>query len=157
VEFSAGTSGITLASRDLGLPMREADRRLHRILREAAAGTPGLQPPGASRFSERVELAVADAVRAGGRIDLGDVATRLEVSPRTLQYRLRREGVSFRTVVDHARETIARRLLATTRLNVPEIAHVLGYSEPAPFHRAFRRWTGITPTQFRTRLPYRGP
>lgn len=155
VEFDADFSGLTLATRDMGLPMRDADRRLHRILREAAATLPGGHNGAASRFSDRVELAVADAIRAAGRLELDEIAKRLEVSTRTLQYRLRREGVSYRSVVDAAREKIARRLLATTRLNVPEIAHVLGYSEPAPFHRAFRRWTGLTPSQFRARLPYR--
>jgi AraC-like DNA-binding protein len=154
VEFSADTSGLTLASRDLGLPMREADRRLHRVLREAAAAVPGMHK--GARFSDRVELAVADAIRSAVRLDLSDIAEQLEMSPRTLQYRLRRDGVSYRAVVDHAREKVARRLLATTQLNVPEIAHVLGYSEPAPFHRAFRRWTGLTPAQFRARLPHRG-
>ena len=155
VEFAAESTGLTLASRDLALGMRDADRRLHRVLRESAAALPGPQN-GGSRFSERVELAVADAIRAAGRFELSDIASRLDLSARTLQYRLRRDGVSYRAVVDAAREKIARRLLATTRQGVPEIAHLLGYSEPAPFHRAFRRWTGLTPTEFRARLPFRG-
>ena len=57
--------------------------------------------------------------------------------------------MSYQTLLDDARKTAARRYLAESTLAIGEIAYLLGYSEPAPFHRAFRRWYGATPDAIR--------
>jgi AraC-like DNA-binding protein len=73
------------------------------------------------------------------------------MSPRTLQRRLAEEGVSYQTLLEGARKEAAGRYLADGTLAIGEIAYLLGYSEPAPFHRAFKRWYGTTPEAFRRR------
>jgi AraC-like DNA-binding protein len=76
------------------------------------------------------------------------VAARLAMSARTLQRRLHDEGTTFRDVVTEARLTLAKQLLTTERLGSHQLAHRLGFSDPAAFRRAFKRGTGVTPAAF---------
>ena len=71
------------------------------------------------------------------------------MSTRTLQRRLASEGTSFRALVDQERVGAARAFLALPDLGADEIADRLGYSEASAFVRAFRRWTGTTPGEYR--------
>ena len=76
-------------------------------------------------------------------------ARQLAISGRTLQRRLAAEGVSYQRLVDDARKEAAGRYLSEPTLAIGEVAYLVGYSEPAPFHRAFKRWYGVTPEIFR--------
>lgn len=71
------------------------------------------------------------------------------MSERSLQRRLSDDGVTFDAVLDAVRRDLALRYLADPKIAVAEVAYLLGYSEPSPFHRAFKRWTGKTPTEAR--------
>lgn len=71
------------------------------------------------------------------------------IAPRTLKRRLASHGVSFQDLLDQLRSAHALRLLAQRELSVEKIAEQVGYSSPANFHRAFRRWTGSSPGAFR--------
>jgi AraC-like DNA-binding protein len=79
------------------------------------------------------------------------VARRLGVSARSLRRRLQEEGNSYTQVAERAMADVARRLLHSPEATIQEVAHRLGFSEPSAFHRAFKRWTGLTPGQFRER------
>lgn len=79
------------------------------------------------------------------------VAAQLALHPRTLQRRLAAEGASLTELLDEARRILAERLLSENRLAIGEVAFLLGYAETSAFHRAFKRWTGRTPTQQRSR------
>jgi AraC-like DNA-binding protein len=70
---------------------------------------------------------------------------------RTLQARLSAEGARFSDLVEAQRERLARNYLAQRTLSLDEIADRLGYGEQTSFGRAFKRWTGMTPQQFRSR------
>jgi AraC-like DNA-binding protein len=74
------------------------------------------------------------------------VAGALALGERTLRRRLAAEGTSFQGLLDEVRISLARRLLATGSLDVGQVAHRLGYAEPASFIHAHRRWHGRTPT-----------
>jgi AraC-like DNA-binding protein len=76
-------------------------------------------------------------------------ARALEMSQRTLARRLEVLGVGFRQVLDDVRFGLARGLLGETDLPVVDIALALGYAEASPFVRAFRRWSGMSPLQWR--------
>jgi AraC-like DNA-binding protein len=86
---------------------------------------------------------------AGGFLDISQVAERLYVSERTLRRRLTAESTSFRATFDEIRDLLAREYLADTQLTVAEIAHLLDYSETVNFRRAFVRWNGVTPSEYR--------
>ena len=77
------------------------------------------------------------------------IADLLGVRPRTLHRRLRECGTNFQELLDYARYGLARRLLDETPMTVGKVAETLGYSEPSAFVRAFRRWSGATPNEWR--------
>ena len=71
------------------------------------------------------------------------------MSERTLRRRLTQEGVQLRELIEQTRREQACRYLASSSLSVSEIAYRLGFSHPPAFHRAFRRWLGVSPLQYR--------
>jgi len=79
------------------------------------------------------------------------VAARLGMSRRTLQRRLKEEDVVFKELVDTVRRRMALRYMENPALGLAEIAFLCGFSEPAAFTRAFRRWTGSAPRDYRRR------
>jgi AraC-like DNA-binding protein len=85
-----------------------------------------------------------------GEPEIEHVARDLAMSSRTLQRRLSSAGLSYQELLDAVRRETAERHIAEARLSVSEIAYLVGYSEPAAFHRAFKRWTGVTPQAFRS-------
>ncbi|QIS14110.1 helix-turn-helix domain-containing protein [Nocardia arthritidis] len=104
----------------------------------------------------RSRAGIAGAVRAMLVRDPGDipdqaaVAAELFMSPRTLSRRLAEEGTSFRALLDEVRQTLAEALLARTGMTTEQVAARLGYAEAASFIRAFRRWNGCPPQEFRS-------
>jgi AraC-like DNA-binding protein len=99
-----------------------------------------------TRLSDRVRrLAAADDDFGS----LEQVAKQLDLSPRTLRRRLAAEGVSFSVLVDQGRCDKALRLLRSSRLSIDAVARQLGYTTASSFARAFHRWTGKTPLEYR--------
>lgn len=84
-----------------------------------------------------------------GEATLAGVARRMHASERTLQRRLASEGTSFGDLVESVRRGRSLALIEAG-VSIAEVAWLLGYSEPSAFHRAFRRWTGRTPSAWRT-------
>ena len=80
---------------------------------------------------------------------LEDVARKLNMSTRTLRRHLDNERSSFREIVSHLRMAIAAKYLKNTRMPLQSIAALLGYSDAANFHRAFKKSYGDTPESFR--------
>ena len=82
---------------------------------------------------------------------LDAIARRLKIYPRTLNRRLLDEGTSFAEIRDEARFRLAQELLALTDLPIGDVAAALSYSFHGNFVRAFRRWGGMTPSEWRSR------
>ncbi len=95
-----------------------------------------------------MSLVFQSAALSGG-LGLADAASSLGIAPRTLQRRLAGLGTTFEARVDAWRHQQARQRLADAALPIGSIARTLGYSDPAHFVRAFRRWEGRTPIAFR--------
>jgi AraC-like DNA-binding protein len=109
---------------------------------------------------ELAELGAADPLAqvrallptdASGFRTLEQVAERMHVSARTLKRRLAEHGASFSALLDEARRDRATLMLRGGELGIDEIGTRLGYSDPANFARAFRRWTGVSPAAYRRR------
>jgi AraC-like DNA-binding protein len=77
------------------------------------------------------------------------IAAALHVSNRTLQRKLREENTSFKELLKDTRMQLARKYLRSPGRSVVETAYLLGFSEPSTFSRAFKRWTGVAPAQYR--------
>jgi AraC-like DNA-binding protein len=71
------------------------------------------------------------------------------MSPRTLGRRLAEEGTTFSELLDDLRRQLALRYVGTETHGLSEVAFLLGFSDVAAFYRAFKRWTGRTPLQYR--------
>jgi len=101
--------------------------------------------------SARVRRLLIDAL-ADGPPSANLVAKRLGVSSRSLRRRLADEGTSFHVLVEDTRNALAQQYLTDPKLTVSEIAFLVGFSSLSPFQRAFRRWTNLTPREYRHRL-----
>jgi AraC-like DNA-binding protein len=132
------------AALDRSVPMYNP-RLSEAVLHEAdcALARLGCEP----RESVRVREQLAAACPRVPNMD--EVARKLGMSSRTLRRHLEQEGVAFPTLVADALRERALRLLGDPRIPVKEIAYSLGFATPSAFHRAFKRWTGTTPKEFR--------
>lgn len=83
-----------------------------------------------------------------GSVDMDTIAAELGVGRQTLLRRLKAEGATFARVLDDLRRATALHYLRAGTRSVSEIAYLVGFSEPAAFSRAFRRWTGNCPRTF---------
>ena len=93
--------------------------------------------------------AVIKKFRGGAWLSISQTATRAGMSARSLQRKLAAEECTFSSVVEEVRAELAGEMLADASVTVGEIATALGYSTVSNFARAFERWTGQTPTEFR--------
>jgi AraC-like DNA-binding protein len=147
LEFDQPHAGLTLRREDLDRSVKGGDETLAGYLEELAEKL--LDRLGASGSMADLVRRTLWAELSGGSPTVERTASLVGVSPRTLQRRLSEEGTSFATVLDGFRRDLATRLLQDRSLGVGEIAYLLGYADPSTFHRAFRRWTGRSPLQFR--------
>jgi AraC-like DNA-binding protein len=142
-------SGFTITSEAWRRPLRRRDSVLRQVLETHANGILA-RLPARTGLAHDVQQALAARI-GGGDTRIESLGRAFAMSPRTLQRRLAAEGVSYQSLLEDARKEAAGRYLADGTLAIGEIAYLLGYSEPAPFHRAFRRWYGKTPEAFRRR------
>jgi AraC-like DNA-binding protein len=127
----------------LDRPLRSAEPQLSYILERHAQEMLARVAP-QEPFLSRAYQALAQGLPRG-RTGLDDLARALALSRRTLQRRLREAGTTHEALLDHLRRQLALHWVGEGRLAIGEVAFRLGYSDPASFHRAFRRWTGTTP------------
>jgi len=82
---------------------------------------------------------------------LEDIAKDFHVAPTTLRRRLISEGTSFQGIKDELRRDAAIHHLCSSALSVADIGSLLGFQEPSAFHRAFKKWCGVQPGEYRLR------
>jgi len=105
---------------------------------------------------ERVRAALLELLPSG-EASVAAVSRKLGTSTRTLQRRLKQEGRSYQSVLDGTREELASYYLKNTELPGAEISYLIGFEDPNCFFRAYRNWTGSTPSQARLSLRGDGP
>ncbi len=127
-----------------------SDPALSRVIERHAETLLASRPETNISTAGKVRQALSRGL-AEGETTLSAIARRLKMSDRSLQRRLANEQVTFDALLDNVRHELALRYLADAKIAVAEIAYLLGYSEPSPFHRAFKRWTGKTPAELRKR------
>ncbi len=147
LHFGAAFSGFGVARELLAARQRTADPSLHRIIARHAENELAALPRTKS-LAERVREHLINDL-ASGNGSAVRIARKLEMSRRTLNRKLEQEQTSFRVLLDDVRKQLALRYLSTRDMSIPDIALLTGFSEAAAFHRAFRRWTNQTPTEYR--------
>ena len=147
VRFATGENALVMPAALLDTPCQRADPALLAVLDRYAADRLE-RAPATTGFADRARAALMEELRAG-EPSAARLATRLRTSVRTLNRSFAAESLSYRKLLDHLRHEQACRHLADGRVAIAEIAFLLGFSELSAFYRAFKRWTGQTPAEFR--------
>ena len=145
-EFSSWVNALEIDRSLLNRELTTADTVLSRIIQGHAEALLNTIP--SESVTEELRAALTKLLPEG-RCTIAAVAPMVRMSQRTLQRKLERENTTFAKVLDDLRHDLGLRYLKEGRVTLAEIAYLLGYSEPSPFHRAFRRWTGSTPQALR--------
>jgi AraC-like DNA-binding protein len=149
--------GFVLSSLRRAAPEGErpapARHRFAAFLGEVAKGIERNRIPRETPFRQAVERHIEPLLPAGP-LRIEEVARALGYSRQTLYRRLRAEGTTFEQVLDTLRRRVALRLIRDEGLSVKDTAWRLGFSDPAAFSRAFKRWTGSSPRDLRGRRPH---
>ena len=149
VDFEQAFSGVLLANAQLDAPLPQANAQLAQAHhQQAAARLAALSRQDGLEQTLRVWIASQLQGQAPAR---AQAARALGLSERTLARRMRAEGLSYSALLDGVRRDAALQAVAQTTRALSDIALALGYAEPSVFTRAFRRWTGATPGQWRGR------
>ena len=151
VRFGQPRSEFAIARATWDRPTQAPSSELLRTLEEHADRMiAGLRAE--SVVSAQVARLIAEELQ-GGDPSLSRIARRTAMSPRTLQRRLELEQTSFADVLDQTRRHLAQAYMREPKLALTEIAYLLGFSEQSAFTRAFQRWYGTAPSQYRSRQP----
>lgn len=144
VRFDAHFNGISTPAAGLDRNLPHADPALCALLEEHADSLLA-NVPSISCFEDRVRHQIGAALPNGDATAEG-IASGLGMSARTLRRRLREAGASHQQLLDEVRCELAERALARPDLSIGEVAYLLGFSDASAFHKAYRRWTGRSPT-----------
>jgi len=133
---------------ELLFPSEVLARALPTSLPGLAGAECAANPAGHLALAERAQVAIY-AQLLSGKCCQADIAQHLGLSTRSLNRQLELEGASYFSIVDVARYAISKRLLKETDLSVKAVAAMLAYTDAGSFNRAFRRWSGLPPSQWR--------
>lgn len=149
VEFNAERNSIEIQPQVLALKIQSADSGLHALVNDYFSMLEDSRslPTGELSWSDKTYHLIEKLMHSG-RISRQDVARRLGLHERTLQRRLKEEGTSFEALLEKARRDHVAKLLKPDGPPLSQIAGLLGYCEQSSFIRAFKRWYGVTPSQY---------
>jgi AraC-like DNA-binding protein len=147
VRFSQPANELVFARALLDLPQVHRDELLCDLLREGADRLLA-QTAATERLADRILEALKLQLELGAA-DPARLASRFGMTLRSLQRKLKSSRSSLSQLLDDARREIACTQLRIPDVEIKEVAHRLGFSEPSAFYRAFKRWTGMTPARFR--------
>jgi AraC-like DNA-binding protein len=147
LSFDAPFTGVVFDASYLGLPVVQDERTIKEFLRTAPENIVTKYKNGSS-VSARIRRRLRQ--RLPGEVpDFETLAAELNMTATTLRRRLHEEGASYQGIKDQLRRDLAISYLSDSDRSVVDIALELGFSERSAFHRAFQKWTGASPGEFR--------
>lgn len=147
IRFGAPATRVAFSCRHLSRPIPRRNPYIYSaVLKQVNTILARWQPR--KSFSRKVRLMIAKQMSTD-RINADTLAHQCHMSRQTLYRRLKKEGISFHDLVEQVRKSKALRYVAGNQYSLGEIAFLLGFSELSAFSRAFKRWTGIAPAQYR--------
>jgi AraC-like DNA-binding protein len=150
LRFGEAASALAFDAKLLGLPVIRDAAAVRAFLRQAPAN-----------FLVKYRTQAGGVARIRGLLSerplaewpsFDDLASALQTTPSTLRRRLEREGSSFQVIKDDLRRDMAIDLLCNSSRSVDDIGFTLGFAEHSAFYRAFRRWTGASPGEYRGKV-----
>ena len=149
VRFGAEENAFVLSAKDADRPLPSSNRAAGGGVRQDADRGAGA----ARQVRRRSRAAVRRCSKhlPSGEGTAEDTAKQLHMSPRTLQRKLAEAKTTYVQLVDDTRKDLAFRYIEDPRRSVTDITFSLGFSQPSAFTRAFRRWTGLAPSEYRAK------
>lgn len=151
LNFDQPRSGISFASEYLDMGNIQNERTMKEFLRSAPVNFLVKYKNSAS-LTAKIRRHLREMPPAAWP-DFGTLAEQLHYSTSTLRRRLEDEGHSYRTILDDLRRDLAISLLSDSEKSIMAIANELGFAESSAFHRAFKKWTGARPGEYRRLQP----
>jgi AraC-like DNA-binding protein len=146
-EFEADFDGFEADMAWLAEPVRGKNPKLREYFVkqcELARQAFSEDPPFAGQVRQRLAASMD-----GPLPSMATIAHSLGTSPRSLHRRLANEGTRYNDILDQVRRQFSERYLARPRLAVAEVAYLVGFNDASAFFKAFKRWTGATPSEYR--------
>ena len=145
--FNKPENELLIEKACLNLPILLADDNVRTALEQLA------QERMTTLFAEntlpqKVSALIGKLFLDGKKVSLTHVAKDLAMSPRNLQLKLKKEGISYQEILNNLRKKIALDHLQDPDAHMSDLAFLLGYSDQSAFNNAFKRWTGKTPGQY---------
>ena len=150
IMFGCPSNAFVIDSDFLKREVPAADPRLYRILKRYLGGVLK-DMPREDDLVAAVRRVIGEAIR-DGEPKLSQAAKKIGMSPRRLQRRLKEYGMDFKKLVDDTRRRLALHHIKEEKDPLTQIAFMLGYSDASAFNRAFKRWTGTAPLEYRRTL-----
>ncbi|SNR92253.1 AraC-like transcriptional regulator QhpR [Pseudomonas segetis] len=144
-QFNSPYNAWLFDAKLLETPLSSADEELHKVLQKHLDSLDELQ---VNELPSYVQQLLRNFL-PNGRVTIEQVADYMMLSSRTLQRYLAEEQTSFQDLLDQTRQSLATRYLRDSSISLTQLAELLGYSELSAFSRAFQRWTGISPRQWK--------
>jgi len=101
-------------------------------------------------FAGQVQQLIRESL-SDGDLTMETICQKLDNSSRALQRKLREEGTTYQKLLKETQFEVSKIYLQQPEVAICEISYLLGFSQPSAFHRAFRRWTGLTPKAFQSK------
>ncbi len=148
VQFSKKHNALTIPKPFLEFPLVQADLELKKFYESKARDLIEKQQNQQPDFLQQLRAFMAHSL-IQGKLTLEAVATHFDLSPRALQRQLAKCQTSYKTLLDSIRHDLALSYLDDGSTDLLELTFLLGFSDQAAFQRAFKRWTKVTPGQYR--------
>ena len=146
VEYGADTNLLSFSSDQAHISLPYANSELARINDQSVVDY--LARFDHDSIAMRVRATIIERL-PDGTPSQGNIAELLHVSMRSLQRRLNNENTNFKELLEGTRHELALQYIREPHRTIGEITYLLGFSEPSNFSRAFRRWTGMSPAEYR--------
>ena len=148
IHFNQPNYAISYKTSDLNLRTAKADASINSYLvKQVDENTKGIKIPG-NKFVRDVEALIKDGLPTGIPA-IQHISELLAMSNRTLTRRLSEANVTYRDLVKKTQQKIAKDMLRDKNQSIGDIAFLTGFSEQSAFNRAFKKWTDLTPSEFR--------
>jgi len=146
--FDQPKNELVIEKNTLNLPVFLADPKLLETIEHLAKKLLDRLYP-TNIWTDKVISLISKMLAGGKNTDIKTIAANLAVSARNLQNRLKEEKTSYQMILDEVRKEVALNYLTQKDVTICDIALLLGFSEQSAFNHAFKRWSGLTPGQYR--------